>query len=133
MLFFKTPRRICIVIHLPNHLTVTSSDSVRNLGIYLDKGCCMKHCINFICKTYFFEHRRISAIAVRWTRTKRRRITVRSPTVDPQNEPSNANPMRCLLLDQEGVQRGVPLSLSCCPRSLQAPRLSPDRKWPVTW
>ena len=33
--------------------TVTFSDSVRNLGFYLDKDLSMKEHINFICKTAF--------------------------------------------------------------------------------
>ena len=42
--------------------TVTFSDSVRNLGFYLDKELSMKQHIKFICKTAFFELRRISTI-----------------------------------------------------------------------
>ena len=55
----------------PNHLpapllicqaTISFSDSVRNLGFYLDKDLSMKEHINFICKTAFLEIRRISTI-----------------------------------------------------------------------
>ena len=42
--------------------TVTFSDSVRNIGFYLDKNLSMKQHINFICKTAFCELRRISTI-----------------------------------------------------------------------
>ena len=42
--------------------TVVFSDSVRNLGFYLDKDISLKEHINFICKTAFFELRRISTI-----------------------------------------------------------------------
>ena len=42
--------------------TVTFSDSVRNLGFYMDKNLSMKQHINFIYKTAFFELRRISTI-----------------------------------------------------------------------
>ena len=42
--------------------TATFSDSVRNLGFYLDKDQSMKKHINFIYKTAFFELRRIRTI-----------------------------------------------------------------------
>ena len=42
--------------------TISFSDSVRNLGFYLDKDLSMKEHINFICKTAFLEIRRISTI-----------------------------------------------------------------------
>ena len=42
--------------------TISFSDSVRNLGFYLDKDLSMKGHINFICKTAFLEIRRISTI-----------------------------------------------------------------------
>ena len=38
------------------------SNSVRNLGFYLDKDTSMEEHINFICKTAFLEIRRISTI-----------------------------------------------------------------------
>ena len=41
---------------------VTFSDSVRNLGFYMDKDPSVKRHINFIYKTAFFELRRISTI-----------------------------------------------------------------------
>ena len=41
--------------------TVTFTDSVRNLGFYLDKELSMKEHINFICQTSFFEPRLTSA------------------------------------------------------------------------
>ena len=40
--------------------TVTFLNSVRNLVFYMDKNLSMKQYINFICKTAFFELRRIS-------------------------------------------------------------------------
>ena len=55
----------------PNHLpapllicqaSISFSDSVRNLGFYLDKDLSMKEHINFICKTAFLEIRLISII-----------------------------------------------------------------------
>ena len=42
--------------------TISFSDSVKNLGLYLDKELSMKEHINFICKTAFLETRRISTI-----------------------------------------------------------------------
>ena len=42
--------------------TVIFSDFVRNLGFYLDKDLSMKEHISFICKTAFFELRRIRTI-----------------------------------------------------------------------
>ena len=42
--------------------TISFSDSVRNLGFYLDKDLSMKEHINFICKTAFLEIRRIGTI-----------------------------------------------------------------------
>ena len=42
--------------------TISFSDSVRNLGFYIDKDLSMKGHINFICKTAFLEIRRISTI-----------------------------------------------------------------------
>ena len=42
--------------------TISFSDSVRNLGFYIDKDLSMKEDINFICKTAFLEIRRISTI-----------------------------------------------------------------------
>ena len=42
--------------------TISFSDSVRNLGFYLDKDLSMKGHMNFICKTAFPEIRRISTI-----------------------------------------------------------------------
>ena len=42
--------------------TVTFSDRVRNLGFYLYKDLTMKQRINFICKTAFFQLRRISTL-----------------------------------------------------------------------
>ena len=42
--------------------TVSFSDSVRNLGFYLDKNLSMKEHISFICKTAFLEIRRTSTI-----------------------------------------------------------------------
>ena len=42
--------------------TISFSDSVRNLGINLDKDLCMEEHINFNCKTAFPENRRISTI-----------------------------------------------------------------------
>ena len=41
---------------------ISFSDSVRNLGLYLDKDLSMKEHINFIYKTAFLEIRRISTI-----------------------------------------------------------------------
>ena len=41
---------------------ISLSNSVRNLGFYLDKDLCMKVHINFICKTAFLDTRRISTI-----------------------------------------------------------------------
>ena len=35
--------------------TISFSDSVRNLGFYLDKDSSMKKHINFVCKTAFLE------------------------------------------------------------------------------
>ena len=53
--------------HLPAALlicqaTIPFSDSVRNLGFYIDKHLSMKEHMNFICKTAFLEIRRISTI-----------------------------------------------------------------------
>ena len=42
--------------------TISFSDSVRNLGFYLDKDLSMKDHISFICKTAFPEIRRVSTI-----------------------------------------------------------------------
>ena len=42
--------------------TVTFSNSIRNLGFYMDKDLSMKQQINFICKTAFFELCWISTI-----------------------------------------------------------------------
>ena len=42
--------------------TISFSDSVRNLNLYLDKDLSKKELINFICKTAFLEIRRISTI-----------------------------------------------------------------------
>ena len=42
--------------------TISFSDSVRNLGSYLDKDLSMKEHISFICKTAFLEIRRTSTI-----------------------------------------------------------------------
>ena len=42
--------------------TVTFTDSVRNLGFYLDKDLSMKEHVNFICETAFFELHHISAV-----------------------------------------------------------------------
>ena len=42
--------------------TISFSDSVRNLGFYLDTDLSMKEHTNFICKTAFLEIRRISTI-----------------------------------------------------------------------
>ena len=50
-----TPLSIC-------QATISFSDSVRNLGFYLDKDLSMKEHINFICKTAFLEIRRIGTI-----------------------------------------------------------------------
>ena len=42
--------------------TISFSNSVRNLGFYLEKDLCMNEHINFICKTAFLDTRRISTI-----------------------------------------------------------------------
>ena len=42
--------------------TISFSDSVRNLGFYLDKDSSMKEHINFVCKTAFLEIWRNSTI-----------------------------------------------------------------------
>ena len=62
MLFYSSKPK-----HLPAPLSICQaaisfSNSIRNLGFYLDKDLSMKEHINFICKTALLEIRRISTI-----------------------------------------------------------------------